>query len=363
MVIGSSDATGPPVQAAGPTNAIQSSPPSSSTTGQTRTNGAGSQGVSRPIRDAQHVWRLAHARAKDETKVAQDRAVYDFLKRRGFGDTSDLDLFGILGEDMRSELPYAYNRWPGRGYCLICPLYDCHGNVRCVQARRVLEDDTADPLETVLAAVGEYRQRGDQYVALCPSHDDHNPSLAIARGRNGGVVMKCRVRCDTKQVVHDLGLKMTDLAPPHEWPKTMFPGKGVASGSVFADRRGLEVLRGASQARCIIVGEGLTDHLCLSASSQVPTISIPGTGFVRNSIGSWVKERTILLAFDCDSAGQSATQQAARSARRHGATAVKRITWPKPANDACDCMAALGPRGMRDLLDGAIDETLLDTRK
>src|SRR5579862_2681360 len=67
--------------------------------------------------------------------------------------------------------------------------------------------------EIVERLQGVKRERGG-YVARCPSHDDRTPSLAVAEGDNGGVVMKCRAGCQTDVVLRALGLTMRDLAPP-----------------------------------------------------------------------------------------------------------------------------------------------------
>jgi hypothetical protein len=54
---------------------------------------------------------------------------------------------------------------------------------------------------------------GRGYKALCPAHDDHNPSLSITEGADGRVLVKCHVGCQTEQVITARGLKMRDLFP------------------------------------------------------------------------------------------------------------------------------------------------------
>jgi radical SAM protein with 4Fe4S-binding SPASM domain len=66
-------------------------------------------------------------------------------------------------------------------------------------------------LEVILAAL---RGRGAKvrevkpghFMATCPSHDDHVPSLSLALGDNSTPLIKCMAGCDTEVVLKDLGL-------------------------------------------------------------------------------------------------------------------------------------------------------------
>lgn len=69
------------------------------------------------------------------------------------------------------------------------------------------------PIDEVLWHLKGVRQAERGYVALCPAHDDHHPSLAIASGRNGCVLLKCHAGCDTQNVLAALGLQFRDLFP------------------------------------------------------------------------------------------------------------------------------------------------------
>jgi hypothetical protein len=42
------------------------------------------------------------------------------------------------------------------------------------------------PLDLVLDRLDGVRQRGEGYQALCPAHDDNEPSLSVAEGGTGG---------------------------------------------------------------------------------------------------------------------------------------------------------------------------------
>jgi len=51
-------------------------------------------------------------------------------------------------------------------------------------------------------------------MALCPAHDDHNPSLSIYVDEWGSLTVRCFAGCATMRVVQELGLRMSDVFPP-----------------------------------------------------------------------------------------------------------------------------------------------------
>ena len=59
-------------------------------------------------------------------------------------------------------------------------------------------------------------ESGDRWRALCPSHDDSNPSLEVAVGEEGGILLKCWSGCSSKKI-----LKAMDLEFHH-----LYPGRG-----------------------------------------------------------------------------------------------------------------------------------------
>ena len=77
-----------------------------------------------------------------------------------------------------------------------------------------------DPLWRLIARLEELGCRGRGANWQCPAHDDDNPSLSIARGRNDGVVLHCHAGCATEVVLAALGWTWGDLFPQEsriEW--------------------------------------------------------------------------------------------------------------------------------------------------
>jgi Family of unknown function (DUF5906) len=52
-------------------------------------------------------------------------------------------------------------------------------------------------------ALGAAEKRGDTWYCLCPCHDDHEPSLAIADD-SGTLLLKCRANCSQEALVNEL---------------------------------------------------------------------------------------------------------------------------------------------------------------
>ena len=52
-----------------------------------------------------------------------------------------------------------------------------------------------------------------KWIARCPAHDDHNPSLSIREFDDGRVLIHCFAGCGTDDVLAALGLTMGDLFP------------------------------------------------------------------------------------------------------------------------------------------------------
>ncbi len=57
--------------------------------------------------------------------------------------------------------------------------------------------------EFIAEALGG-RKAGSGWIALCPAHDDRNPSLSLSTGKDGKVLLRCHAGCDQAQVIDAL---------------------------------------------------------------------------------------------------------------------------------------------------------------
>ena len=67
------------------------------------------------------------------------------------------------------------------------------------------------PLERILAKLPDAKKSGTVWSACCPAHEDRQPSLSIAEGEDGRVLLKCHAGCTVESICAALGLKPTDL--------------------------------------------------------------------------------------------------------------------------------------------------------
>jgi putative DNA primase/helicase len=71
---------------------------------------------------------------------------------------------------------------------------------------------SGSPVENLVERV-HARRSGKGWIAKCPSHDDHTPSLSIDEGIGGCALLKCHAGCDADAVLSAIGLTKRDLFP------------------------------------------------------------------------------------------------------------------------------------------------------
>lgn len=69
------------------------------------------------------------------------------------------------------------------------------------------------PLDLVLSRLRRVTRAGDGFTAHCPAHDDRRPSLSLAEGRNGRVLVHCFAGCTVEEICRALHLRVADLFP------------------------------------------------------------------------------------------------------------------------------------------------------
>ncbi len=73
-------------------------------------------------------------------------------------------------------------------------------------ATRTEVDKTLDRLQKVSWTASGWK-------ALCPAHDDREPSLSIKEGDDGRVLLYCHAGCPTEGVLRALDMTFRDLFP------------------------------------------------------------------------------------------------------------------------------------------------------
>lgn len=101
-------------------------------------------------------------------------------------------------------------------------------------------------IESVLSRLEGVRPSGDRWLAKCPAHDDKRPSLCIARGEGGRILLKCHRTCKLEEITAALGITVADLQgnggsalPPSALKPPPFPDEAAARRAF--ERRGARV--------------------------------------------------------------------------------------------------------------------------
>lgn len=70
--------------------------------------------------------------------------------------------------------------------------------------------------DTLLPLLEGVRNSGGAFVARCPAHEDHNPSLSITPGTTQPVLIHCHAGCDVDSILTAIGLTFQDISAPRE---------------------------------------------------------------------------------------------------------------------------------------------------
>jgi hypothetical protein len=71
------------------------------------------------------------------------------------------------------------------------------------------------PINGLLSRLEGVRETGrGRWLARCPAHADRSPSLSIAEGDDGRILLFCHAGCGAADIVAGVGLELRDLFPP-----------------------------------------------------------------------------------------------------------------------------------------------------
>jgi putative DNA primase/helicase len=68
-------------------------------------------------------------------------------------------------------------------------------------------------VEEVLGRLERVKRSDSGWTARCPAHEDRNPSLTVAEGDDGRILIRCHAGCETAAILNELGLQLRDLFP------------------------------------------------------------------------------------------------------------------------------------------------------
>jgi 5S rRNA maturation endonuclease (ribonuclease M5) len=233
-------------------------------------------------------------------------------------------------------------------------------------------------------ALGKAAPSGSGWMALCPVHDDRNPSLSITDGTDGRLLVKCHAGCGQEAVVEKL--KARGL-----WPKrNSAAGNRIvqtydyldASGNLlyqvvrydpkgFSQRqpdgyggwnwnmKGVErvlyrlpeVIQGMAKGRTVFVAEGEKDVDALVKLGLCATCNSGGAGKWTASYSEVLAGARVTILGDNDAPGWEHAEKVARAL--HGKAGEVRVAYPPEGyKDASDWIAQAGAtdadfRGLR----------------
>jgi hypothetical protein len=238
---------------------------------------------------------------------------------------------------------------------------------------------TAAPIDLVLPRLRGVKKTSNGWDALCPAHDDHQPSLGVAVAKDGSVLLRCRSHgCSAAAICQAIGLQQADLFPPGPGRMKIVATYDYldASGKLlyqvvrldpkgFRQRRpdagskrgwawnlkGVtrvlyrlpEVLRVVAAGQPVLIVEGEKDADNLARHGLIATTNPGGAGKWREVYSDVLRGAAVVVLPDNDEPGRQHAEQVARSLLARGAS-VKVVQLPglPPKGDVSDWLAAGG---------------------
>lgn len=210
------------------------------------------------------------------------------------------------------------------------------------------------------------------FMASCPTHPDNNPSLHVSYAR-GRTLVVCFASCDTRDIVADLGLQMTDLfddEPSQDapvvvaryiytdedgreltevhrmFPKTFRQGvrrNGKWSPGVSGVRQVPyhlpQALEAIAAGKELWVVEGESDVHAMERAGAVATCNAMGAGKWRNEFAELLRgAKVVNVVCDADEPGKVHARSVGASFKAVGVEV--RLWQPALGKDASDHLAA-----------------------
>jgi 5S rRNA maturation endonuclease (ribonuclease M5) len=210
-------------------------------------------------------------------------------------------------------------------------------------------------LDNVLARLQGVTRNGEGWAALCPAHEDRNPSLSI-HVREGKILFHCHAKCTTEAVCAAAGIELRELfsdngsAPrivaeydyrdergellyqvvrrePKDFRQRQPDGSGGWKWNMNGVRRVLYQLAEVLAAKSVLIVEGEKDVETARKLGLVATCNPGGAGKWRDGYGESLRGKRGAIVADADDAGRKHTQAVAASLHSKAAS-VKVLELP-----------------------------------
>jgi hypothetical protein len=255
----------------------------------------------------------------------------------------------------------------------------------------------ATPIDRVLSLLRGVKKTANGWDALCPAHDDTSPSLGIAVGKDGTVLVKCRSHdCTADAICTAIGIGLRDLFPADNRNGSASGGMNIVAIYDYSDADGKllfqvvrldpkgfrqrrpdakgkdcwtwnmkgvrpvlyrlsAVLDAVAEKALVFVVEGEKDADNLTRLGVTATTNVGGAGKWRDHYAESLRGAAVVILPDNDEAGRGHGRQVA--SMLHGvAGPVKVVNLPGlPAKgDVSDWLAAGGTaEQLQNMVDAA----------
>jgi putative DNA primase/helicase len=195
------------------------------------------------------------------------------------------------------------------------------------------------------------RKSGAEWSALCPAHDDHNPSLSLKETKDGRILAKCHAGCEQRAVIAALkarglwpGARRSDrraIAAVYDYtdeagqvlyqvvrtePKGFYQRRSDGQGGWTNKKCKCQVLyrlREVLEAAVVFVVEGEKDAESLRARGFVATTNAGGAKAPwLPSFTEALRGREVILIPDNDNPGRQRVLTIARALLGHAAQII-----------------------------------------
>jgi energy-coupling factor transporter ATP-binding protein EcfA2 len=224
----------------------------------------------------------------------------------------------------------------------------------------------ANDLDEVLARLEEVESRGGGYIACCPAHDDHRPSLKVD-AKGGRVLLKCYADCNYDEIVEALdgrenGWRAHSSTVEATYDYVDEGGELLfqvvrESGKRFKQRRKVsgawvynlggvrralyrlpQVLDAVERGEPIYLVEGERDVEAIERAGGIATCNPGGAGKWRDEFTESLAGAHVTIVHDRDAIGRKHARQVAQALTRSAGSV--RLVEALTGKDAADHLAA-----------------------